>query len=534
MLEKIIENWLTNTLECYYESAFRQTLVREGHKVLWAHEHGPLEFGKDIIAIDREGRYCGYQLKSGNINAAAWRRIRGQVMELLEVPIRIPNGGTTQLKQAYLVTNGAVQPQVREEITRMNEQSKGARPKLDIIGMDELIVRFANPDETPFPTDPENLGLFLDVFRDPGDGMLPKEKLVEFLTNSLFQVQGIPPRKRRSHIKNALTIAPIVISCMLSPFEKKKNHFALAEAWIILAACAVRFAIFTGTSRAAWNSTLSLILAEVRTNLSNLQDEVLLRRTLIEGDFRVDGGDIVRVRTTMILGAIAALQLDQANQRKASRTDVIDLVYKYRNKLFYWGDSAFPYMFWLVKYFESIKDCEEAIQLVRALFSMIVEKNRLDSNENMSPLASPYQSVEETLRMIIGLEGPANVNPCRGSYVLESLFEMLVRRRDRELISDNWQLYIEIPMWQFIPMHECDFFAWRTEHGENLTQMPRQRQSWSELTAICHDDSDTPRTWEEYGDLIHFLILVYPHRARPRLIRHLDVTIGASQVDVSD
>lgn len=37
-----------------------------------------------------------------------------------------------------------------------------------------------------------------------------------------------------------------------------------------------------------------------------------------------------------------------------------------------------------------------------------------------------------------------------------------------------------------------------------------------------------------YGDLIHFLILVYPHRARPRLIRHLDVTIGASQVDVSD
>ena len=117
----------------------------------------------------------------------------------------------------------------------------------------------------------------------------------------------------------------------------------MAEAWIILAACAVRFAIFTGTLRAVWNSTLSLILAEIRTSLSNLQDEGLLRRTLIEGDFRVDGGDIVRVRTTMILGAIAALQLDQTDQRKASRADVIDLVYKYRNKLFYWGDSAFPY-----------------------------------------------------------------------------------------------------------------------------------------------------------------------------------------------
>ena len=526
MLAKIIENWLTNTLECYYESAFRQALVRDGHKVLCAHEHGPLEFGKDIVALDPQGHYCGYQLKSGKIDTKSWRKIRDQVMELLEVPIRVPSVGTTRLRKAFLVTNGVITRQVREEITRINEQSTGAQPKLDIIGIHELVVLFSKPDDTQIPDDPVNLGLFLDVFRNPGDGMLPKEELVEFLTNSLFDTRNMSRLKRKSRIKNALTVAPIIISCMLSSFEKNENHYALAEAWIILAACAARFAIYTGTSRAEWNSTLSLILGEVRIHLSNLQEEALLRSTFLEGDFRVDGGDIVRIRSTMILGAVAALQLDRNNHGKTSQANAIHLVYKHREKLFYWGDAAFPYMFWLIKYFESIEDREEALKLLRTLFSSIVEKNCLNAKDSTSPAASPYHSAEETLRTLFGLEDDAGVNPCKGSYALESLFEMLVRRGERITLMEQWESYIEIPMWQFVPMRECDLFSWRTEHGENVTQMPRQRQSWKELMAACRDDSDTPSTWEEYGDIIHYLILVFPHRATPRLTRHLDMMCG--------
>lgn len=123
MLERAIENWLTNTNERSYQLAFCHLLIREGHKVLHVSSHRSLEQGKDIITIDSEGQCCAYQLKIGDINIPAWRNIREEVRELMELPVVHPSVDKVRIHKSFLVTNGEIGDEVRVQIDQMNDDN---------------------------------------------------------------------------------------------------------------------------------------------------------------------------------------------------------------------------------------------------------------------------------------------------------------------------------------------------------------------------------------------------------------------------
>src|SRR5438067_12930517 len=73
--------------------------------------HGPLEYGKDIVAFfERDGERVlrMYQVKIGDISQAEWRDIRGQLEEMYLVPvaeISVPASAEPK-REGILVCNG--------------------------------------------------------------------------------------------------------------------------------------------------------------------------------------------------------------------------------------------------------------------------------------------------------------------------------------------------------------------------------------------------------------------------------------------
>src|ERR1044071_8669735 len=109
MFEKLIENWLINVHELGYQIPFCEALLTEKYKVLHVSRHGPGERGKDIVARNPIGGLVAYQLKGGDIKLPEWHSIRGEVEELVQLPISLPSITKPDKHIPYLVTNGELQ-----------------------------------------------------------------------------------------------------------------------------------------------------------------------------------------------------------------------------------------------------------------------------------------------------------------------------------------------------------------------------------------------------------------------------------------
>lgn len=116
MLEKLIENWLTDVNELGYQIPFCEALLAKGYSIIYISSHGPGEHGKDIIARDSDGKLWTFQLKGGDIRLPQWREIRGEVEDLVRLPVSYPGISHTEPHTAVLVTNGRIAGDARESI----------------------------------------------------------------------------------------------------------------------------------------------------------------------------------------------------------------------------------------------------------------------------------------------------------------------------------------------------------------------------------------------------------------------------------
>jgi hypothetical protein len=108
ILEDVIGSYLDSLSEREFDQPFlallRNVRFDDIHFL-----HGPFEFGKDFIAKrDVEGRreQFAFQTKSGDLDLAAWRLVRGQVDEMLRNTLAHPNFDKELPRKAVLVTTG--------------------------------------------------------------------------------------------------------------------------------------------------------------------------------------------------------------------------------------------------------------------------------------------------------------------------------------------------------------------------------------------------------------------------------------------
>lgn len=523
MIERAIENWLINTNERNYQVPFCQVLLQKGHKVIYFSSHRPMEQGKDIITIDGDGEYCSYQLKTGDIDLAVWRNISGEIRELIELPIIHPSVDKSKIHKSFLVTNGEIKDEVRIQIDNINEDNQRKKRNysyLNVINGKTLLKEFIDVQGEFIPKELGDFSLFLELFLSDGADFFLKEKFFNFLNNTIFNEKP----KQKSNAINAISSSIVITAYLLKPYQNKNNYYALFEAWTSLAASVVRYAYVADLKKEDWANSFSLIMSEIIRNLFFLKEETLERKDFIEGDWRVDGGDIYRARATIVLGALAMLENYQRKTNKEYVRDerLLPLIINSKiNILWLWGESSFPYFFHLIKYLENNNQVRIAQLLLNTFLEAIIKNN---SPRNDIGLANLYFSPNDVLESLFGInQEKIDFREFRGSsYLLEIFILMLTRRGERDLLEKNWRRLSYIQIKEFVPDKVEDIFTWRTKKGLNHSKFPQATQSWTELVKEANDISGTPNFFKEYIDLLQLFILVCPHRVNKTIIGLLD------------
>ena len=522
MIERAIENWLTRTNERNYQAALCQVLMHQGHRVLHSSVHGPMEQGKDIITIGPDGECHAYQNKTGDIGLTEWRGISGEIQELVELPVDYPGVDKSKPHRAHLVTNGSITDPVRTQINDRNEDNvrKDRRyAPLEVIAGDSLLKSFVDAQGRFVPRELPDMRAFLELYLEDGRGMLPKDKLFAVLEGSSFS--GKPAKK--SDAMDAITSSLVIVSYLLNSFEAAGNHCAIAEGWSILASCIARYVARHTIPADQWRKSLDLVMSEMEANLALLRKEALARQDFLEGDFRADGGVMLRVRTMIVLGALACHEVLPAGPWKTDRSpdEVLQLIKTHIDRRNFWGDSAFPYLFFIIRFLESRNETGLAGKLLDEIFVALTEANF----RRQGPVfPTPYLGIEE----ILALQIPDRLQDVDldvyggSSYIIRPVLEMLVRRGRRDLVGAKWRHFTYCQQHEFVPDRPEDIFAWRNEDGANASGFPNQTQSWAALVAESQDMSAVPAVYHDFRQVLPFHTLVCPHRATPFVIRLLD------------
>ena len=517
MIEKAIDDWLTKTTERNYLPALCQVLMHQGHQILYVSTHGLMERGKDIATVGPDGEYYAYQTKTGDINKSAWRKDKGEFQELIEYPIDHPSVDKSKVHRAFLVTNGVVNEPVRLDITAMNEQNANRHQrwaKLEIVDHALLLNWFTTAHQHFFPRELPDVRSFLDLYLHDGAAMLPKDKFAELLEHSSF---GLPQAKA-SDARDAITASVILTSYMLAAFEHAKNWYALVEGWWMLAAAITRHARRHSLPVGDWEASYRLALRAIDEYVKELIDEAEGKQYWLELPIETDGDDLLRARTTMMAGMLGWSAM-RADSSQSFIERVKALVLAHDEHLWFWGESAFPFFFQIVRFLEVSGEEDHARRMLRTLFTALVDRNY----KGGQGFWSPYYDVERALGDEISDQHPPELRPVPGaSYLIRSVLDMLLRRNDYDVIRQFWRKYTYVQHATFRPDREEDSFAWRTPDGTNATEFPRAEDSIARLRHEALEATKGTPFLRNFRDVLGLHLMVFPFRVTPETTGLLD------------
>jgi hypothetical protein len=521
IVERAVADWLTRATERSYQLPFAQVLMSKGYAVIQISTHGPLEQGKDLVAKDNRGRFHAYQMKCGNINLKVWHEIRGEVDDLIRLPIANPSVPKKSHYTSYLVTNGHVSEEVRRQIDETNQDNdlKGRGYSfLKLIELDELKKLFTDTAKHLWPSELADTRQFLNLLASDGCDFFPKEAFSDFLETWMFRA------KSPSVARNLISASIVVAAQLLQPFESVENWFAVSEGWTCLSAAILRLAARHEIRPAEWEQSFKLTSAASMNALQSLKEECLSRQDLLEGPLIGDGGYLYRARTVLVMGALSALELSGVRSGRAEEFDVRlkNWILGNTAHLWYWGESAFPCYLNIIRYLEAVAEKDLAREILESTLKRTLTCNAADSPGG---IPDPYVQVSEVVSGTILAED--NLLDLRqftaSAYELESLVQMAVRRGYRDLLESCWYSISKIQYAEFVPDEPSDYFAWHSAKGRNLSRFSKPTQSYHELELQSVPSASCAIPFLEIARTVFpFWLMVCPHRASPPLVAIVD------------
>jgi hypothetical protein len=496
--------------------------MSKGYTVLQISTHGPLEQGKDIIARDRKGRLHAYQMKCGDINLPEWRKIRGEIFDLISIPICNPAVSKTAPYTSYLVTNGRITEEVRRNIDDMNEDNKRrklGRSFLKIIEMDELMTLFIDAERQLWPSELADTREFLNLLASDGAGLFPRESFCQFLKTWMFQ-----GKTSASTAKSLISASIVLVAQLAQPFESSQNWFAVFECWTCTSSSILRLAAEGGLGTPTWQQSFDLAMTGARDALRNLKKECLSRSDMLEGSRIGDGGYLYRARAVMVLGALSGLELSEVNLEQQQKCDQAFKEWVVGNieHLWYWGESAFPYFVSIIRYLESVDERDRAKDILGQMLLRTVTCNAPDSPGG---IPDPYVPVSDVISNVLDVQDdPMDLRQFTGlAYTLEAIVQMIVRRDYRDLLEKSWPAVSRVQLAEIVPDDPADYFSWHIAKGVHRSPLPNATQSYGELQSQSQSIAGGELPYPEVArGLLPFWLMVCPHRASPLLVAMAD------------
>ncbi len=524
MLERLIENWLTSAGERTYQRCFCQMLIGRGYRIIHNTEHTPLEHGKDVIAISREGRIAGFQLKGNpgkSLKPGEFGEIRGQLEQLATLALGLPGYEKAVPEECYLVTNGEIDEAVSIEIQRLNAalEARGHPPeKIRTITRGTLLAWANSLGLALWPSEMEDFGNLVKLLNYEGDEIFPAKIFDPLLQHTLRIQEDVPAPELRRRI----TSAAVMTAVALHSFSHKCNHFAEITAWAMFVAYTIAVCEKNGLDLTKDKPAAEAVLAARQTIydlLGQLCDELKDRRTLAAGDPFSEFA-FYHPRALLIFALMGTYWIwcEAEGWRQPHHKAVIEKLIPENLPPRIWGEGAISNFLTYVWYRKRVAPAPSHDVVVAAVLHEIM-KNKLA--EGVEHLASPYYTIEDVTRhmyvQVLGCADPFGGGGFAGtSYVCESLMMCLVRAGLKAICQGLWPNFTRVNHERSIPDDAWRFALYRFgEYGADDTKIYPSTMTWTDMQALMaeHEGADIPQRLKDDAVLLLLFVNIFPFRA---------------------
>ena len=535
MLERLLENWLDSASERSYQSPFCQMLAADGHRVVHSTRHHPIEFGKDVITVAPDGIPCAYQLKGNpgtRLSLAEFRNIQGQLWQLATQAIVFP-GIPNKMHRSYLVTNGYVEEDVQKSIAEMNTQFAKAAPPfpcIELISRGTLLEMSMRLGVSLWPSGIDDLSTLIKLLASDGRDQLPLALLHELLLKGML-LQQAESAPSQAEVKRRTTSTALLVATALKEFSRAGNHYAILTGWTLFAsyvisACSRYNFDFEETGVPA----VSIAVGSIIDSLCALCDEVGSRKFVIEGD---PFTDFIAYpwRQNLLRGLLSLLwfwiRTDQNAESVRRRLTIETFLTNTAGKTEIWGEGAVPQALIRIWHLRVSNDAAALNEIAHLLAFIMASNLGMGQQE---PLASPYYGYEEVVRhmardTLTPKDDPLNGESFRStSYFALPLFYLMAAHGLKGACQAAWPDMTRLNHRDFIPGSAWEYCLWRTDSGMEYTVQLPWTQEWTKVQAEAQSSScdEVPSALLAQPLLLMLFVILFPYRATPNTIRHLD------------
>jgi hypothetical protein len=492
-------------------------LASEGEQLLYIATHGAFEKGKDVVTRLSDTSVRAYQLKGGHVRLGEWRSISEQISNLVELPVNLPQLPDIGSHHPYFVTNGRVDDVVLDYINTANLSWKQRRfdHPLQVIEGSQLVSRFVAAHGSFLPREAKDFKLFLTLVLNDGRAPLDKRNFSQLL-------ESVIPFKEEASERNvvrALASAVLLTSYILGASEGQANHWAIFEAWTMVASYVLGAATKFDLAKNTWQSSFDLAMLGARRALDGLAEECSQRQHFIEGQPIADGF-FYSARQLVLAGLLSARILQDRLLGQSPAPAMKSLIQARVKESRVWGESAAPFVLLVALEMERGNQ-----QLAAENWVLQYVQFLLVSNDGSSPgTPDSFISVEDSLRFIHGMD-EHNIKTSHGfSYSCQLSVDYLARRWRRQALSQLWPKITRLSFVSSIPQSSWEWFIWEASSARLVSIFPGQPQSWQTLgqEAKKRDISALPWLLRTNRDFVLFYLLVFPHRLTSETLRIID------------
>lgn len=518
---RALEHWLEVSNELGYQPVFCSWLSAAGYTLKYSIRNTNFEQGKDVVAIDPDGKPCGFQLKGGDIDLERWRReVKPEIEALIETPLQHPDIAKTDGHLSYLVTNGEVSDSVRDEIIHLNEGRWKDSP-LRYWSKGDLVKKIQQMVGGVLPRSAEHYQQLTKLIFQSGISLCDRADLFGFLSSILEIEREIPKSRRKRNIAASIMYTALVTG----NFQREKNHASIINAYTLLASLVLFVADKYELEDRYWLEEFQTIRGELMVAGKELERHLIdnpLNQISELPLFR----ELLPYRKNAALTALLSFKLSQLliGHRDWISITNPELISTFRGCFPIWGEAGLIPLAWLSLLLKHGGQHEGFEHLTDTVISAIVARNGRNAGNEIG-LLPPYLD----LTTIIGLKYGIDLAPFEGStlnssYALGYWIGIAARGGCKELLQRHWREISFIGHEEFLPENPCGIYLLTCEKGDNLTRLPRPRERWSNLveqTGHCNE-ALLPRSLTRFPEFAPFLLSVLPHRATPNTVALID------------
>jgi len=529
MIERIIENWLDKANERSFQIPFCYALINEGYTIIHSTKHNIMEMGKDIIAIDPDGKTpCAFQLKNVNgskLNLTMYRSdLENQLNSLVYNKIVHPSIEYDGQHKSFIVINGELDEAVQISIDQFNRavKDKGLMP-IKIVTKGQLLKKFIDLQDKLWPSELKSLKEFLEIYVEDGNGILPKEKFANLLLNSLpFHQEKV---KDKECIRS-IASASVICSSAINSFTICNNHFAEFEAWVIYLSYTLALAEQNNIKIKKIKVEIEIALSAIFNSLQRLCDEIMENENLDDkGNPAITDVPLYNIKITLLSGLMGIYALwMKRNQVEINECSSFlnDFCLKNLKKLKFWGEYAMPQ---LLSYYFYFREIDATPNSDFMLYSLITGITYMNKPRSPGLLPNPYYDVDEVMPYILGIEKSSLNDSFRtSSYSLESVMHLFVRTNWKQHMKNIWPKVTKIDFESFKPENPWEYYFWNCDGGTNFVKIISPLQKWDDLKKESEENcgKEIPTLMKEFPIFYLCFLIVFPHRLNSSGIRWID------------